>query len=43
MMTMVLSDLAWTSFGIFAGTAAAPERLHVPNRMDIPLDEGQLR
>lgn len=42
MMTMAFPDLVWTSFGISAGTAAIPERCHVPNRMDTPLDDGRL-
>lgn len=42
MMTMALSALAWMSFGISAWTTEAPERRDVPNRMGIPLDDGQL-
>lgn len=41
MTTMTFKDLIWTSVGIYAW-AAAPERCNVPNRMDKPLDDGQL-
>ena len=42
MTTMTFKDLIWTSVGIYAWATAAPERCNVPNRMDKPLDDGQL-